>query len=128
MSMNNDLKKQLENIDISTIMNLAETMINEKEMNQTKGNSNEIEGSKLMKDENLSSLIKLSKNLVNPTSLSFLSNISKLSDVHQSSMETSSLLQSIGSLESELVNTQQKLDELIIQNTKILRLLKANTE
>ncbi|MGM0841240.1 MAG: hypothetical protein ACQEWE_10955 [Bacillota bacterium] len=128
MSMNDDLKKQLENIDISTIMNLAETMINEKEMNQTKGNSNEIEGSKLMKDENLSSLIKLSKNLVNPTSLSFLSNISKLSDVHQSSMETSSLLQSIGSLESELVNTQQKLDELIIQNTKILRLLKANTE
>ncbi|MGM0826690.1 MAG: hypothetical protein ACQEWF_05030 [Bacillota bacterium] len=126
--MNDDLKKQLENLDISNIMNLAETMLNEKEMNQTKGNSNEIEGSKLMKDENLSSLIKLSKNLVNPTSLSFLSNISKLSDVHQASIGTSSLLKSIGSLESELVNTQQKLDELKKQNTKILRLLKANTE
>ncbi|KAA0565126.1 hypothetical protein F0342_05785 [Bacillus sp. CH30_1T] len=126
--MNDDLKKQLENLDISNIMNLAETMLNEKEMNQTKGNSNEIEGSKLMKDENLSSLIKLSKNLVNPTSLSFLSNISKLSDVHQANIGTSSLLKSIGSLESELVNTQQKLDELKKQNTKILRLLKANTE
>ncbi|MGD6957834.1 hypothetical protein ACQCWA_06720 [Rossellomorea aquimaris] len=128
MSVNDDLKKQLENLDISNIMNLAETMLNEKEMNQTKGNSNEIEGSKLMKDENLSSLIKLSKNLVNPTSLSFLSNISKLSDVHQANIGTSSLLKSIGSLESELVNTQQKLDELKKQNTKILRLLKANTE
>lgn len=126
MSVNDDLKKQLENLDINSIMNLAETMINEKEMNETKGNSNEIESSKLMKDETLSSLINLSKNLVNPTSLSFLSNISKLSN--QPGIGKSSLLQSISSLESELVNTQLKLDELKKQNTKILRLLKANTE
>lgn len=125
MSVNDDLKKQMENLDISGIMNLAETMINEKEMKQTKGNTNEIEGNKLIKDENLSSLNKLLNNLVNPTSLSFLSNISKLSDVHQHpSIEISSLKQSIGSLESELVNTQQKLDELIKQNKKILRLLR----
>ncbi|WRP07980.1 hypothetical protein U9J35_07445 [Rossellomorea aquimaris] len=128
MSVNDDLIKQLENLDISGIMNLAETMVNEKEMKQTKGNTNEIEGSKLMKEETLSSLNKSLKNLVNPTSLSFLSNIGKLSDVHQSSIGTSSLLKSIGSLENELVNTQQKLDELKKQNTKILRLLNANTE
>ncbi|MDT9023428.1 hypothetical protein [Rossellomorea yichunensis] len=128
MSVNDDLKKQLENLDISGIMNLAETMVNEKEMKQTKGNTNEIEGNKLIKEETLSSLNKSLKNLVNPTSLSFLSNIGKLSDVHQSSIGTSSLLKSIGSLENELVNTQQKLDELKKQNTKILRLLKANTE
>lgn len=128
MSVNDDLKKQLENLDISGIMNLAETMVNEKELKQKKGNTNEIEGNKLIQEETLSSLNKSLKNLVNPTSLSFLSNIGKLSDVHQSSIGTSSLLKSIGSLENELVNTQQKLDELKKQNTKILRLLKANTE
>lgn len=129
MEINEDLKQQLKNIssdesnlDLNKILNFTENLIKDQQAKSQKGKEEALEQtslkgfSSLVKDENLESLVKMARNLVNPTTLSLLSKESNtLVGKQAETKEVSSLKLSVELLSNELDKVRKESEELKLQ-------------